>query len=332
MPRTAAAAVHLPKVTSELGASDGAEPAAFTADSDRCSTLSRNSGESLIGTASVVQSWLLLEQPGPWEDYAALSSRRLPPGLGAELARRAKQHSVRIVLMRRHGRTPGGAAPTCIVASSSPDNPWLGRIVLDSPCDVLDLDLSTLAAGHVRGVATVTGPLFCVCTHGSHDPCCAERGRPLAAALAADFPLQTWEITHVGGHRFAGNLVCLPDGDYLGRVTADNAVGIARTYIGGDYPLANLRGRSSYTPAVQAADVLVRERLGVARRAAVEITSVELGADFALVRMNILDHGTVEARVGIAQSSTPVVVSCGPTDLEQPPTYDLVALTTVDAP
>ena len=63
----------------------------------------------------------------------------------------------------------------------------------------------------------------CVCTHGRHDACCAERGRPVAAALAAAHPEQTWEVSHIGGDRFAANVLVLPDGLYYGRVSAADA-------------------------------------------------------------------------------------------------------------
>ena len=67
-----------------------------------------------------------------------------------------------------------------------------------------------------------------MCTHGRHDACCAERGRPVAAALTAARPEQTWEVSHVGGDRFAANLLVLPEGLYYGQVTADEAPGLAQ--------------------------------------------------------------------------------------------------------
>lgn len=298
-------------------------PPSDEVDAERCSARSRALGESIIGTASTVRSWLLLEQPGPW-DPTALASRRLPPGLGGELARRANQHRVRIVLIRRHGRTLAGPPPACFVASSRPVGSWLGRVSLDAPEDVLDLDLAALAAGRSVDAETIDGPLFCVCTHGRHDPCCAERGRPVATALAAEFPERTWEVSHIGGDRFSGNVVCLPDGDYLGWVAPEDAVAMARAYLDGDYWLATLRGRSSYAPAVQAAEVLVRQRLGVTGRHAVRVTGIEHWSASVTVRMDVDAHGPLEARVRIDPATPPRLLTCTATRLEQPPTYDLL--------
>ena len=49
-----------------------------------------------------------------------------------------------------------------------------------------------------------------------------------AAALSAAYPDQTWEVSHIGGDRYAGNALVLPDGLYLGRLDADSAVAAAR--------------------------------------------------------------------------------------------------------
>ncbi len=293
---------------------------------ERCSTRSLERAEPVLGTASTVRRWLLLEQPGPW-DRTALATRRLPTGLGAELARRANRDRIRIVLIRRHGRSVTDASPACFVARTRPTGSWLGRVSLEAAVDVLDLDLAAVVDGRSPGAETVDGTVFCVCTHGRHDPCCAERGRPVAAALSAELPEQTWEVSHIGGDRFAGNVVCLPDGDYLGRVTAAGAAGIARSYLDGDYVLDTLRGRSCYPPSVQAADVLVRQRLGVTRRDAVRISGVHREGSLATVGMSVAGHGDLVATVRAGAPGPPHTLTCTATTATAPPTYELVNLT-----
>lgn len=296
-------------------------------EAERCSTRSLARAEPILGTASTVRRWLLLEQPGPW-DATALASRRLPAGLGAELARRANRHRVRIVLIRRYGRTEPGTPPACFAATTRPAGSWLGRVPLSKPADVLDLDLAAFRAdGVLPGAETVDGPLLCVCTHGRHDPCCAERGRPVAAALSVDLPEPTWEVSHIGGDRFAGNVVCLPDGDYLGRVMAADAAAVARAYLGGDYVLDTLRGRSCYPPAVQAADVLVRQRLGATRRDAVRVAGAQRLTDgVAEVGLSVAGHGDLVATVRVSASAAPRTLTCTAPTANCPPTFELVAL------
>jgi hypothetical protein len=97
------------------------------------------------------------------------------------------------------------------------------------------------------------GPLFVVCAHGRHDTCCAVRGRPLAAALAADHPDRTWESSHLGGCRFAAAMVLLPHGIVLGDVPAGDGPEVALRDAKGLQPTRWVRGRAALPPAVQAA-------------------------------------------------------------------------------
>jgi hypothetical protein len=109
------------------------------------------------------------------------------------------------------------------------------------------------------GWMTIDDPLYLVCTHGKHDPCCAIRGRPLVAAMAeALSPGRVWECSHVGGDRFAGNVVALPGGLYLGRVEPEEASGVAELIDAGRVPVHYLRGRSSLSLPVQAAQHFAR--------------------------------------------------------------------------
>jgi sucrase/ferredoxin-like protein len=302
-----------------------------------CSRLSSRSDEPLAGTASVVRSWLLLERPGPWPP-TALASSRLPGGLGAELTRRANQHRVRVVLIRRPGRpVRADREPACFVASTRPAGSWLARLRLDAPEHLLDLDWADLlVAGTRRRSGPGTGsspswmepveePLFCVCTHGRHDPCCAELGRPVAAAIAARYPHQLWEVSHIGGDRFAGNLLCLPDGDYFGRLDAQ-AAGVATRYCEGAYALAHLRGRCCYLPPVQAADVLVRRRLGVEQRGDVRVSGAQRLGELTTVQLAVAGHGRLTASVRLARLA-PRRLTCHAEQAASPPAYELVGLT-----
>jgi hypothetical protein len=120
------------------------------------------------------------------------------------------------------------------------------------------------------GLTPQSEPVFAVCTHGRHDACCAERGRPVAAGLAAVHPESTWEVSHIGGDRFAANLLVLPDGLYYGRLEPAAAVGVADAHLGGRVDLEHLRGRSGMAMSLQAAEIELRrylqeERLGAVR-------------------------------------------------------------------
>lgn len=65
---------------------------------------------------------------------------------------------------------------------------------------------------------------FLICTHGSHDKCCAKYGNPFfrqALATVEDLSLshvRVWQSSHFGGHRFAPTMIDLPEARYYGRL------------------------------------------------------------------------------------------------------------------
>ncbi|MFI5691737.1 sucrase ferredoxin [Kribbella sp. NPDC051586] len=101
-------------------------------------------------------------------------------------------------------------------------------------------------------------PVYLVCTHGRHDACCAVRGRPVAAALASAHPGRTWECSHIGGDRFAANVVVLPHGLFYGHVPPTRAGELARQYDQGFVVPDLLRGSGAFIPPVQAAQHFAR--------------------------------------------------------------------------
>jgi hypothetical protein len=230
--------------------------------SERCSHLSEARDEPLAGTASTVRSWLLLEHPGPWGRNAPADTR-MPQGLGAEIRRRCNEARVRPLLIRRAPGAPSTSGVPCFAIRSGPGEPWIETTTLGKIGDALELDLDGLGRGERPGLETHDRPLFLVCTHGRRDVCCAERGRPLAVELSRSHPDETWESTHIGGDRFAGNLLAFPHGLYFGRVGPDEAAGIASAYLEGRLALEHFRGRSSLPFVVQAAEIALRRREGL---------------------------------------------------------------------
>jgi hypothetical protein len=72
-----------------------------------------------------------------------------------------------------------------------------------------------------------------------------------------------WQASHLGGDRFAGNVVFLPEGLYYGRVAPADAWPVLDEYLAGRIELDHYRGRSAYTFAEQAAEIAIRRTAGV---------------------------------------------------------------------
>ncbi len=251
-----------------------------TTDSQRfsCAAASELRDEPLAGTATHVRTWLLLEHSGPWGSDALLDAR-LPDGLGPDLKQRAKAHRAKILLVRRARARRDPDELNVFAAFADARHPRVEHGTVADLREVLDLDLTSFAAGGSTGLAPYDGSLFCVCTNGRHDACCAELGRPVAMALDAAYPEQSWEVSHIGGDRFAGNLVVLPDGLYYGRLDPQQAVAVAGGHLAGEIDLDHLRGRSSYGMAVQAADHHLRRQIGATRIDDVRLVRADVDGD-----------------------------------------------------
>ena len=254
-----------------------------------CAETSRAHAESLHATASRVDRWILIEYRGLWAHDAVDGStlgRELKDHLVAERVRLPRS---RILFVRRSDRrsTDGVVA---YVARTTANERELRCLELERHADLIGLDLAT--AGE-----PVDHPLFLVCTHGKHDRCCARFGRPLYDAVREQVEEGwVWQSSHLGGDRFAGNLVVLADGVYYGRVEPAEAWPVVEAALEGRVHLPLYRGRSCYGFAAQAAEHAVRE-----------LTS-ELGVDDVRVRSIAADGGRWRAEVETVGTSYDVEV------------------------
>jgi hypothetical protein len=249
----------------------------------RCAGASLARDEPALGTASTVRAFLLVENSGPW-GVEALHDARLPAAVKSGLRTRAARTGVRVLLIRRHGSGRTATAPRVFAAYADADGPWMETTTVTAPEELLDLDLAALGRGASPGLTPTGSPVFCVCTHGRHDTCCAELGRPTASALARSHPEHSWDVSHIGGDRFAANVLVLPDGLYYGRVSPADAPRLAARHLDGHLDLELLRGRSAFGFSVQVAEVAARRAAGETRLGAVRlVAATRSGADTAVV-------------------------------------------------
>ncbi len=221
---------------------------------DRCAPAAERRGDQLAGTAAPVARWLLVEQAGHWGRDALAS--RMPPAVATELAAATATAGVRIVLIRRPGRALAADRWAWAYVDSRPGSEQTRWGDYADHGELLDGPLTGIT-GRPSDEA-----FYLVCAHGRHDACCAIRGRPVAAALAALRPGRVWECSHIGGDRFAANVIVLPEGLYYGHVTVDSAADVVAAYDAGEVLPLLLRGRSSVPAPVQAAQHHARLLLG----------------------------------------------------------------------
>ena len=229
----------------------------------------------MAATASRVDRWLLVEYRGLWDRDVldgSLLSAPLKEHLRDQLARLGH---ARLLFVKRPERRSQGRR-MLFLGSSRAGEESLYALEFDHHDDLLEYDFATaLLEGGTPGVP-VDHPLFIVCTHGKRDRCCAKYGRPLYDSLKGKVdPAWVWQSTHVGGDRFAGNVVVLPEGLYYGRVDDEDLDPVLDSYRDRRIHLDRYRGRSIHTFVVQAAERALREQEGLTGIDEVELVRVE---------------------------------------------------------
>ncbi|WP_190198843.1 sucrase ferredoxin [Streptomyces djakartensis] len=298
-----------------------------------CSSVSRDFGEPVSGTAATARTWLLLEQPGPW-GVKALTSSHLDPALGRALEAAAKDTGVRIVLIRRPGRHADRRMPAArrvYVAHTVPGNVWLHAATTSDPGQLLALDFAALGRGDHRSFGAVLGgrphdgdPLALVCTNGKRDRCCALLGRPLAAELATSGVEGVWEVTHLGGHRFAPTVLVLPYGYAYGRAEAHTLKEVLLGAREGRIVLDGCRGSSAWDRPGQAAELAVRDRTGEYAAQALSVVRTTGAAPRWEVTVAHTDGRRWQVAVAQGAALPPRPESCGTAVLGSPARMDVV--------
>lgn len=289
----------------------------------RCSAEALTRAEPLFATASLVSAWLLIEQPGAWGPDA-LTESRFPAEIGQELQRRAS--GVRILLIRRRNGGDGGSKMFKAHSGSDIRDPVMVSAPLPNPEMLLELDFEGLSTGEVGPGDRVDEPLYLVCTHGRHDICCADNGRPLYRTLSDIRPHQTWEVSHLGGDRFAGNLLVLPRGDYFGRVEPDHAESLVSQYENGRLDLTHYRGRSTQPRLVQAAEHFVRESEGLSEIGALPLAEYRRSSGDRAEVLFALPSGAVRVHVVARALPEGTFLTCSASAPGHPVAYRLVSM------
>nr|WP_245667539.1 sucrase ferredoxin [Actinomadura macra] len=262
---------------------------------------------------------MLIEHPGPWPERV---ERLAQPEAIARVVRAAQAKGIRPQLIRRPGRRRRTTPLQVYAAYSLGTEVWIEGRELADPAELAGLDLDALAAGTPPGFGEpVREPVLLVCTHGRRNACCARTGAPLARTLSGRFERLVWETTHVGGDRFAANLVCLPHGLYYGDLGETEAMTAVDAYLRGEVVLDRLRGRAGLPEPAQAAEHHVRALTGLLGLDAITIESITGASRYEAVVTSR------ESRYRVVVEAVQQSHACGPECGENQRTYVVRELT-----
>ncbi|MCY3811720.1 MAG: hypothetical protein OXH15_08000 [Gammaproteobacteria bacterium] len=261
-----------------------------------CSDLCLASGEPLLGTAGQVDVWLMLEYKPVWRAKATDDNDLAAP-MKAWLERTVAAYAAK-------GQT---ARPQFIRRPELDTSDVSLFVGIDGELRRFQGDYTAIATldlpNRHEALERVDEPHYFVCTNGQRDLCCARYGLPVYARLRELAGRRVWQTTHVGGHRFAPNVLALPQGALYGRVFADGVDAFFATVESGDLALPHLRGRAALPPAAQVAETLIDGARALR------------GIDGDRVTFET-DAGARSVCVRESDSPFEVIASCGKTETE----------------
>jgi hypothetical protein len=267
---------------------------------ERCAVLARAVDEPLAGTAPVAARWACLEHPGAWP----MSVEAHPDPAVAAFVRRATAAGWRVLLIRRPGRRTRPGPTRLLLADTT--TAQATTLMIDGPGALAGVALP--AAGEPLPGRQMTEAPLLVCTHGRRDRCCAIDGRRLAVELVGAGEPEVWECTHLGGHRFAPTALVLPTGYLYGRLDPTTASTARKAAAAGEVEPALCRGRSTWSPVGQVAELAVRAATGLRDAAALRVLDTEHGAE---VRHVGDDRRWAVDITADGDDSSPCSTSCG---------------------
>jgi hypothetical protein len=268
-----------------------------------CSEGSRQSKESMLGTAPQATTWMLLEHSAIFGEKA-LAESVIPEEVKTHLNQALEQIPLSKLLLIR--KTLPADKITFYIAKNTP-TAKLYKYELDDYAEIVGINLVNFDKGNAP---LADEKLFLVCTNGKRDQCCARFGVPVYKELLARDDLSVWQSSHIGQHRFAANFLAFPDGVCYGQVTPENAGSIVDKYLGRQVHLPNLRGRSQFPKPAQAAEAFLREHLGDYNLASLQFESLEVESENQWTVVFNRDEQQFKITVDQTNDGEPFYASC----------------------
>jgi hypothetical protein len=236
---------------------------------------------------------------------------------------------VKVQLIRQEG-SRDRAGRTLFIAVTDDQSPAVYRFTLDSYDDIQALDLeSVVAQAAAYASHLLSGPLIAVCTHGKRDRCCARHGVAVYEALQGEWGENLWQTSHIGGHRFAANVLHFPHGIAYGRVRADDAPSLSRAIREGSIYPDCLRGRVRYRGGEQAAETFLRQARGKWAIGAFRLVGSQSGQNGNLsVTFADVDGQTHRVEVRVDPGGYEGYFSCGDEAPQKAARYELIGIET----
>jgi len=203
-----------------------------------CSMFSLEQAEDISGTAPSWERMLIFTLDTPWASKIE-ASRYFPENVRLLMNNQDTMNGLRIQCIVPDSRYVKEGISKVLYYQKVINNGYFSgyyKYELDVLSDELNLLIPDLINGNFykKSVPSVlqTRDLF-ICTHGNRDACCGSFGfviyDKLRKMLQNNSNIRVWRISHLGGHKFAPNMLDMPQGRIWSRFTESEALMIVRS-------------------------------------------------------------------------------------------------------
>jgi hypothetical protein len=221
--------------------------------SEFCSISSSARNESLSATAPYVKNFLLIEYPRPWANNAVIDAL-IPEQVKNYLFGQIKNNVYQKILLIKKDNKP--VSNFKIFAINNTENSAsVNKVIVEEYKDILDLNFNDLFNS-----SNSNESIYLVCTNGKKDKCCSKFGIPTYQKLST-LSENVWQCTHVGGDRFASNVIHLPYSHVYGHCNVDKVSALLKFSSENKIFGECYRGKSCYRKVEQAAEIFLRKFL-----------------------------------------------------------------------
>lgn len=284
-----------------------------------CSIAAQMGKENLAGTAASFQRYILLEYPYPFKEKAIKESS-LSTSLKTYLETYLTNNYGKLLLIRQEEKKEKNfhvffydSLNSCLNKQTFPNYEALHATDLD----------------HCFAKNTahqVTESQYFICTNGTRDQCCAKFGYPIYKQFQAIKPQQTWQCSHIGGHRFAPTGLFLPMGIYYGHMQVEHIAQMIQTDAQKALSLNHYRGRTAYKKPEQAAEYFLRQQLKENKNEAIQrLSTTALAVNkWAVYFEKVSTQQKYVVHIAQVPSNYEGYLKCTATTLERPPQFQLL--------
>ena len=196
-----------------------------------CSNYSININESPIGSASNFDKYLLIGVPTPWKSEIT-ESEKFPKKIKSLLEKNSNLlETTKILGFNTEDRYDDINKTHIILFAKTKGNfeKFEKFEFLSDQKNLEKLILHLLNSNYKNHSSKINqnnnSRDLLICIHGARDTCCASIGYPIYEKILSSqqsSKINVFQVSHIGGHRFAPNIIDMPDGRNWVKISKDS--------------------------------------------------------------------------------------------------------------